>query len=417
MVAAKRNEETVEYVAKLSGIFRYILQSEKKGLVQLQEELTFLNAYRYLLEIRYSGKISFLITVKDAELTWQLPVLSLLPLVENVVKHNIIDSEHKMTVYLSVLDSGDLSVTNPVYRKYHVEGSNGIGLSNLSARYKLLMGTDIEVREDESYFTVILPLKKQTMKVLIVEDETIAYEYLTELIGRVDPEIEIVAVTESISQTTKWLNTHPAPDLIFMDIHLSDGSAFSIFDLITVETPVIFTTAYDEYAINAFKVNSIDYLLKPVEEGDLRKAIGKFCRLTSPERVRYLEQQAQTNYSGNYFRKLLVAHRDNLVPVDVEQIVYFYTSDHQTSICLTDGRQFTYNKTLDSIIQNLDPAMFFRANKQFIVSKEHVTHITIWFDRRLLITLRTDTPERIYVSKNRSTEFKEWMMGGNPIKI
>ncbi|MCD8079344.1 MAG: LytTR family DNA-binding domain-containing protein [Bacteroides sp.] len=255
------------------------------------------------------------------------------------------------------------------------------------------------------------------MKVLIVEDETIAYEYLTELIGRVDPDIEIVAVTESISQTTKWLNTHPSPDLIFMDIHLSDGSAFSIFDLITVETPIIFTTAYDEYAINAFKVNSIDYLLKPVEEEDLRKAIGKFRKLTSPERVRYLEQQAQTNYSGNYFRKLLVAHRDNLVPVDVEQIVYFYTSDHQTSICLTDGRQFTYNKTLDSIIQNLDPVMFFRANKQFIVSKEHVTNITIWFDRRLLITLRTDTPERIYVSKNRSTEFKEWMMGGSTIKI
>ncbi len=253
------------------------------------------------------------------------------------------------------------------------------------------------------------------MRVLIVEDETIAYEYLTELIGRVDPEIEVVAGTESISQTVKWLHANPAPDLIFMDIHLSDGSAFSIFDLVTVETPIIFTTAYDEYAINAFKVNSIDYLLKPVEEENLRKAIGKFRKWTSIERNRYLEQQAQTNFTGNYFRKLLVAHRDNLIPIAVEEIVYFYTSDHQTSICLKDGRKFTYNKTLDSIIQNLDPTLFFRANKQFIVSKEHVTNITIWFDRRLLITLDAETPERIYVSKNRSTEFKEWMVGGNSL--
>jgi len=160
LVAAKRNDETLEYVAKLSNIFRYILQSEKKGLVKLEEELAFLDAYRYLLEVRYSGKISFCITVKEPELTWQLPVLSLLPLIENVVKHNIIDSEHKMKVYISVLDSGELSVTNPIYKKYHVEGSNGIGLSNLSARYKLLMGIDMDVREDESYFTVILPLKK-----------------------------------------------------------------------------------------------------------------------------------------------------------------------------------------------------------------------------------------------------------------
>ncbi|MDR2011322.1 MAG: LytTR family DNA-binding domain-containing protein [Bacteroidales bacterium] len=251
------------------------------------------------------------------------------------------------------------------------------------------------------------------MKVLIVEDETIAYEYLSKLINKIYADIEIVAVTESISQTVKWLKSNQVPDLIFMDIHLSDGSAFSIFDDITIETPIIFTTAYDEYAINAFKVNSIDYLLKPVQESDLRKAIEKFRKLTSSEIRQYILHQTESNLNGNYYRKLLVSYRDNLIPISINDIVYFYTSEHQTSICLGNGKKYLYNKTLDSIIQNLDPEIFFRANKQFIVSKDHVKNITIWFDRRLLISLDLETPERIYISKNKAAEFKEWMVSGN----
>lgn len=249
------------------------------------------------------------------------------------------------------------------------------------------------------------------MKILIVEDETIAYNYLKKLIGKVDAEIEIAGVAESISQTVKWLSSNPAPDLIFMDIHLSDGSAFSIFDLATVETPIIFTTAFDEYAIDAFKVNSIDYLLKPVQEEELRKAIEKFHKLTSAERTRYLMQQAATNLSGNYFKNLLVSYRDNLIPIPTDDIAYFYTTDHQTTIHLKDGKSYPYNKTLDSITQNLDPSKFFRANKQFIISIGHVKNITIWLDRRLLVALDVETPERIYISKNKSAEFKEWVTG------
>jgi sensor histidine kinase YesM len=159
LVADNRNEETLEYVNKLSGIFRYILQSEKKGLVKLEDELDFLNAYRYLIEVRYEGKISFEIHVNESDLQLQLPVLSLLPLIENVVKHNIIDSEHKMNVNISVSDNKELRITNAVYRKFKMEESHGIGLSNLSTRYKLLMGTDIKIEENENYFSVVLPLK------------------------------------------------------------------------------------------------------------------------------------------------------------------------------------------------------------------------------------------------------------------
>ncbi|MCD8261970.1 MAG: histidine kinase [Bacteroides sp.] len=166
LVAAGREQETLEYVDKLSGIFRYILQSEKRGLVSLREELTFLNTYRYLVEVRYRGKLFFIIQVEKEDQRLQLPILSLLPLIENVVKHNIIDSEHKMSVRIYMSSDHQLTVTNPVYRRYDVEGSNGIGLSNLAVRYRLLMDRDIEVLEEEHCFTVILPLKS-------VEDEGI----------------------------------------------------------------------------------------------------------------------------------------------------------------------------------------------------------------------------------------------------
>ncbi len=197
-----------------------------------------------------------------------------------------------------------------------------------------------------------------------------------------------------------------------MDIHLSDGLAFSIFDIHAVETPIIFTTTYDEYTINAFKVNSIDYLLKPVEEEDLNKAITKFRKLTSVEKSDYMQQLSQANFTGGYFNKFLIAYRDNLIPISTSDIVYFYTSNHQTQIAMNNGETYQYNKTLDSIFQNLGPKLFFRANKQFIIAREYVKNITIWFDRRLLVTLELETPERIYVSKNKASEFKDWMVKG-----
>lgn len=166
LAADNRNEETLEYVNKLSAIFRYILQSEKKGLVKLKEELDFLDAYKYLLEARYSGKFFFEVDADADDLQLQLPVLSLLPLIENVVKHNIIDSEHRMRVEISVSEHDMLMVINPIYPKYQAGESHGIGLSNLSARYELLMGANIQTAEIDNHFVVFLPLKKS-------EDESV----------------------------------------------------------------------------------------------------------------------------------------------------------------------------------------------------------------------------------------------------
>ena len=248
------------------------------------------------------------------------------------------------------------------------------------------------------------------MRILIVEDETAAYENLVEILAEIDPSIEIAGNTESICQTINWLNTNPNPDLILMDIHLSDGSAFSIFETIRLETPVIFTTAFDEYAIEAFKVNSIDYLLKPIKVEEMIRAINKFRRLTRQDLLKYLAQMGQIARHPLYKDKILVAVKDSLLPVDLNEIACFYTTDKSTRVCLKDGRSYPYPKSLEFIECTLNPADFFRANKQFIVARNSVKNITIWFDNRLLISLDIEPPERIYISKNRAAEFKAWIV-------
>ena len=245
---------------------------------------------------------------------------------------------------------------------------------------------------------------------MIVEDETTAYENMVDLLAQVDPNIHVVGNTESIRQTIKWLGEHEAPDLIFMDIHLSDGSAFVIFDEIRIEIPIIFTTAYDRYAIEAFKVNSIDYLLKPVKEDDMRRALTKFSKWGRPDISQYLSQIAQMVSKPNYSDKILIPYKDKLLPVSLSEIACFYTADKNTFVFLKNGMKYPYGKTLDQIYSTLNPHDFFRANKQFIVSRNSVSNITIWFDSRLLVSLEVDTPERIYVSKNRASEFKAWMV-------
>jgi DNA-binding LytR/AlgR family response regulator len=249
------------------------------------------------------------------------------------------------------------------------------------------------------------------MKVLIVEDETAAYENLVDILREINPGIEVMGNTESVSQTIQWLRTNPLPDLILMDIHLSDGSAFSIFDAIEVETPIIFTTAYDEYAIEAFKVNSIDYLLKPVKSDELERALQKFSKWQHTDIAEYLSRMTQLTPAPRRYRdKLLIPVRDRLLPVNLHEVSCFYTTDKMTRIFLKNGTSYPLSKTLEQIAASLNPADFCRANKQFLIARHSVKNITIWFDSRLLITLDTEVPERIYISKNKAAEFKTWIV-------
>ena len=248
------------------------------------------------------------------------------------------------------------------------------------------------------------------MRVLIVEDETAAYENLVDILGEVSYDIQIAGNTESVTQTIHWLQSNPAPDLIFMDIHLSDGSAFTIFDKMELETPIIFTTAYDRYAIEAFKVNSIDYLLKPVKVEDVKQALDKYKKLTHQDVIHYLSKLTQLVPTPKYKDKLLIPYKDKLLPIGLKEVSCFYTADNNTCIYLKDGNMYSYSKTLEQIMTSLNPADFIRANKQFIIARNSVTDITIWFDNRLLVTLDVETSERIYISKNKASEFKSWIV-------
>lgn len=248
------------------------------------------------------------------------------------------------------------------------------------------------------------------MRILIVEDETAACENLVVILKEIEPDVQITGCTESITQTVRWLKNNEMPDLILMDIHLSDGSAFSVFDKLNIETPVVFITAYDEYAIEAFKVNSIDYLLKPVRTNDLKRALEKFRKLTRQDVLNYLAQLSRMAPKKAFRDKILIPVRDQLQPVGIEEVSCFYSTEKNTRVCLKNGLWYSYPGTLEQIESNLDQEEFIRANKQFIVARSSVKNITIWFDSRLLVTLDVDVPERIYVSKNRAAVFKAWIV-------
>ncbi len=249
------------------------------------------------------------------------------------------------------------------------------------------------------------------MKVLIIEDETAASENLIAMLQEIDGEIEVLKVLESVQQTVRWLSSNPAPDLIFMDIHLSDGSAFTLFQEIDVTVPIVFTTAYDQYALEAFTVNSIDYLLKPIKTSELERALDKFKRWTSNDVMDYLQRMMKMKpaSTSEYTSSLLVPVKDKLVPVSMDDVACIYSTDRKTQIYTKSGQMMLYNRSLDSIIVGLNPSRFFRANKQYIVARDCVKDIVVWFDSRLLVNMPIELPEPLFVSKNKAAEFKNWM--------
>jgi len=252
------------------------------------------------------------------------------------------------------------------------------------------------------------------MKALIIEDEILAAKHLRHVIDEVGG-IEILAVTESIAESVEWFRKNPQPDIIFMDIHLADGSAFEIFRHISVSCPIIFTTAYDEYALKAFKVNSIDYLLKPIDAVSVKGA------------VRKLELLSPKNSSQDDFRKfidtftkgltykshfLIPAKGDKLIPVQSAEIAYILIDSGTVKAVKFDEKSFRFEYTLDELAELLDPADFFRANRQYIISRKAIKDIDLWFNSRLSVNLKLPTPEKILISKARIPEFKNWF-GGN----
>ena len=253
------------------------------------------------------------------------------------------------------------------------------------------------------------------MKVLIVEDETAAARNLQAMLAEADPSIEVAGVTESIVDTVEWFETNGMPDLVFMDIHIADGESFRIFELAEVDAPIIFTTAYDSYALEAFKVNSIDYLLKPLKTADLERAINKWRRLSNSERTDYKARVDSLAASHNRKNDIFLVHvKDKIIPLKVSDICYFYTFDEKVTAHTADGEKYPIAKTLESLQEQLPDNDFFRANRQFIVARKAVKDISVWFGSRLALNLSVETPERIVISKARVPEFKRWMTSVQP---
>lgn len=248
-------------------------------------------------------------------------------------------------------------------------------------------------------------------KVVIVEDETAAAVNLRSMLKAIVPDVEVLSVLESVEEAVEFFSGDVVADAVFMDIHLADGDSFRIFQQVDIHIPIIFTTAYDEYALEAFKVNSIDYLLKPFKEEDLQRALDKLDRLTGTERADN-EQRVEkmvAEQTKDSLHTLLVRYKDKIIPVSMDDIAYFYTFSERVTLTTLDGTIYPVDKTLEMLGNQLDSVKFFRANRQFIVSRNAVKDIAVWFGSRLALNLTLETPERIIISKARVPEFKRWL--------
>ncbi|MDR1593164.1 MAG: LytTR family DNA-binding domain-containing protein [Prevotellaceae bacterium] len=255
------------------------------------------------------------------------------------------------------------------------------------------------------------------MKTIIIEDEFIAAETLKSLIAEIDENIEIMAVLQSIEESVEWIEMHPDLDLIFMDIHLADGSAFMIFDSVEIRCPIIFTTAYDEYALKAFEVNSIDYILKPISKDALEKSISKYRKLNGNsaynQNIIANLMESLRRYNKSYKSYFLVPERDKLIPLAVNDIYYIYIDTKIVKAVTAENKSRYIDKTLDEIMIDLDPEEFFRANRQYIISRTSIKDMSIWFGNKLSVNLKIPVNEKIIISKARVKEFKQWFAGGN----
>ncbi len=248
------------------------------------------------------------------------------------------------------------------------------------------------------------------MRVVIIEDETAAAQNLSAILHKVCSEIDVVATIDTVVDSVEFFRTKPSLDLVFMDIHLADGASFRIFDNVDIATPIIFTTAYDQYALEAFKVNSIDYLLKPINEESVKRAIEKWQRLTSIERNDYASRISQVAQQHKVEQQTFLVHfRDKIIPLKVEDVAFFHTfEEHVTAYC-HNGNKYQIDLTLEALQSQLSSDDFFRANRQFIISRKALKDVSVWFGSRLSANLTIEVPERIVIPKARVHDFKNWL--------
>ncbi len=248
------------------------------------------------------------------------------------------------------------------------------------------------------------------MKVLIIEDEALSAKRLESMILKYDNEIEILAKLESIEDSIEWFANNPEPDLIFLDIHLDDGLSFTIFENCKISAPIIFTTAFDEYAIKAFKLNSIDYLLKPIVQDELNKAFDKFKSITEPKNLDFQSLvQMLSGEKKHYKERFSVAVGQSIKTYHIDDIAYFISETGFTLFITNDKHKYPIDMSLDELSEVLDPKYFFRVNRQFLVKLKAIKNINIFPKSRLKLDLIPPCEKEVYVSIDKVTKFKSWL--------
>jgi DNA-binding LytR/AlgR family response regulator len=251
---------------------------------------------------------------------------------------------------------------------------------------------------------------KGKMKVLVVEDEPLAAKRLVKMLESMRPDMHVLQVIDSVEDAVAFFQTSEHVDLVFMDVQLADGLSFEIFQKATVNCPVIFTTAFDHFAVQAFKVNSVDYLLKPIEEQEMERALGRFEELFHAQKDDMAKLLSQLSERKAVFRKrFLVKSGGRLVFVNVPQIAYFFSEEGLSFLVTTDNERYLLENTLEELEHQLDPELFFRINRGMIVSLSCMARIEPHFNNRLLLELVPSFEHEVTVSRQRSAEFKQWL--------
>lgn len=256
------------------------------------------------------------------------------------------------------------------------------------------------------------------MKILIIEDEKAAAKHLATLVRQSIPEAKIIAQLDSVKRSVEWWQNNPPPDLVFMDIQLADGLSFEIFEHVSITAPIIFTTAYDQYAIQAFKVNSIDYLLKPIDEEELEKALGKYysyyqkqadITTSSVPDLTQLQQALQMLQPTEYKNRFIVKIGEHIKAIPTEAILFFFSQAKATYLQTTEGKHYIIDYPLDQVEHMIDPAQFFRISRKYMVRLSAIDDIITYSSGRLKLHLKHSKDSDVLVSRDRVSTFKAWL--------
>ncbi len=254
------------------------------------------------------------------------------------------------------------------------------------------------------------------MKALLIEDENFAVQQVVSLLREAAPEMAVIDILDSIESTVEWFGDHDPPDLIFMDVHLADGSCFEIFSHIEITCPVVFITAYDQYALEAFRVNGLDYLLKPLKKKDLERSLERFYQMRSKKSPSLdYDRIAQEilQQSGHRQKRLLIRYGQKITIIDISDIAYFYAESKGTFICTFNKRHFPADQNLEQLLQILPPDEFYRVNRKIIVNIRAISSMTAYSRSRVKLNLDPPFDQHIIVSTEKTPGFKSWLTGSH----